>query len=282
MPTHAALAHSDSQQPPRMWTAPKEHLAMTIIRIDPTLRRIRARLGPTWVADSTRAKLVYVEGRHPEYFIPVDDIDWDLLETRTTEGATTELGSQHPVANLDGETVGQRYIEGTAGGLVHLNFDSMDAWFEEDEQIWVHPRDPYRRVDVLESSRHIDVTVNRVTVASTDRPRLVAETGLPGRWYIPRVDVDWSLLERSATDSYCQYKGAADWWNVTIDDCDTIVDVMWGYERPVTDASKLAGLVAFYAEHDAIDTIVDGTSQIMPGFDPTMLSPSLHLHNLVE
>jgi uncharacterized protein (DUF427 family) len=115
--------------------------------------------------------------------------------------------------------------DGIAKDLVHLEFDAMEAWFEEHEQIWVHPRDPYRRVDVLESSRHIDISIDGVTVASTDRPRLVAETGLPARWYIPRADVDWTVLQASMTDSYCQYKGAADWWNVAIDGHETIV---WG------------------------------------------------------
>jgi uncharacterized protein (DUF427 family) len=252
---------------------------MTITRIDPTPRRIRARLGANPVADSTHAKLVYVEGHHPEYFLPVDDIDWDILQRGTNEAITAELGTHRAITNPDGVTVGQRFVDGIAKDLVRLEFDAMDAWFEEDEQIWVHPRDPYRRVDVLESSRHIDVTINGVTVASTDRPRLVAETGLPARWYVPRADVDWTVLQPSATDSYCQYKGAADWWNVDIDGGDTLIDVMWGYERPVPDASKLVGLVAFYAEHDAIDTIVDGVSQTTPGFDPTMLSPSLHLAN---
>ena len=80
----------------------------------------------------------------------------------------------------------------------------------------------------------------------------------------------------------CQYKGAADWWNVCLDGRDTLVDVAWGYERPVPDASKLAGLVAFYAEHDAVDTIVDGESETTAQFDPTMFNPSLHLPNLAE
>lgn len=253
---------------------------MTVIRIDPTPRRIRARLGAVSVADSTRAKLVYVEGRHPEYFIPVGDVDWDRLHTGNADVITTELGVSHPITSPNNGRVGKRYVGGVAEGLVHLDFNAMDAWFEEDEQIWVHPRDPYRRVDVIESSRHIDITINDVAVASTDRPRLVAETGLPARWYVPRADVDWSALEESDTQSYCQYKGAADWWNITLEGHDALVDVVWAYERPVPEISKLAGLVAFYAEHDAVETIVDGQSQTTPNFDPTMFSPSLHLLNV--
>lgn len=276
MPMCMVLSHSDSQA-----VAPSaggdEGAFMTVIRIDPTPRRIRARLGAVSVADSTKAKLVYVEGRHPEYFVPVDDVDWNLLQTTTTNVTTAELGTSHPVTSPDNASIGRSYIDGLAEGLVHLDFDAMDAWFEEEEQIWVHPRDPYRRVDVLESSRHIDVTVNGVSVASTDRPRLVAETGLPARWYIPRSDVDWSLLQVSDTHSYCQYKGLADWWNVAVDGQDTLVDIVWAYERPAPEATKLAGLVAFYAEHEAVDTTVDGQPLITPGFETAMFNPSLHL-----
>jgi uncharacterized protein (DUF427 family) len=252
---------------------------MTLTRIDPTARRIRARLGTRTVVDSTKAKLVYVEGRHPEYFVPVDNVDWKSLETRVAEETISELGTRQAVTDSDDAVIGQRYIAGLADGLVHFDFDAMDAWFEEDEQIWVHPRDPYRRVDVLESSRHIVIEVNGVIVASTDRPRLITETGLPARWYIPRADVNWSVLEASETQSYCQYKGTADWWHVSLDDGEKLVDVVWGYERPVPDASKLAGLVSFYAEHDAVETTVDGQEQIVARFDRSMFSPSLHVVN---
>lgn len=253
---------------------------MPHIRIDPTPRRLRARLGPHTVADSIRAKLVYVEHQHPEYFIPQDDLDWSILASECAASGTTHLGTHHVVRDKDGTAVGQRFTDGIASGLVHLEFHAFDAWFEEDEQIWFHPRDPYRRVDIIESSRHVDVTVNGVQVASSDRPRLVTETGLPVRWYIPRADADWSVLRPSDTESRCQYKGRADWWDVTLPGEDALVDVVWGYERPVADASKLAGLIAFYDEHDAVRTTIDGAVLATPAFGTTMFNPSLHITNI--
>jgi uncharacterized protein (DUF427 family) len=253
---------------------------MNEIRFDPTPRRIRARLGTKTIADSTRAQLVYAVGRHPEYMVPLGDVAWAGL-TVDDDPRTDALGDYHGIRHEpDGGRIGRRYVDGHAAGLVQLDFAAMDAWFEEDEQIWFHPRDPFRRVDVIESSRHVKIVVDGVTVAESDRPRLVTETGLPERWYLPRADVDWSTLDPSDTTSNCQYKGIAGWWNVSLASHDSLADVAWGYERPVPEASKLAGLVAFYAEHAEVETVVDGVAQPKPEFDPTWLNPSLHITNL--
>ena len=135
-------------------------------------------------------------------------------------------------------------------------------------------------VDVIESGRHIEITVNDEVIASSDRPRLVTETGLPARWYIPRIDVEWAMLKSSTTTSGCQYKGLAQWWHVTTADADQLGDVVWGYERPVAEASKLAGLVAFYAEHAAVETWLDGVQQAKPVVAAGALNPSLNLDNV--
>ena len=155
----------------------------------------------------------------------------------------------------------------------------MNAWFEEDEQIWFHARDPFRRVDVTESSRLVEITVDGLVVARSQSPRLVTETGLPKRWYIPRIDVDWIQMRSSGTTSSCQYKGVANWWHLCQDDSGQLADVVWGYERPVPEASKLAGLVSFYAEHAAVETSVDGVIQPKPVIKGTAISPSLNLAN---
>jgi uncharacterized protein (DUF427 family) len=181
-------------------------------------------------------------------------------------------------ANTDSAT--SPTVTGQAAGLASFDFDAMDAWFEEDEQIWFHARDPFRRVDVIESSRRIEITVGGKVVASSSRPRLVTETGLSERWYVPRIDVDWSQITSSETSSGCQYKGIANWWHVSQEGSDQLVDVVWGYERPIPEAGKLAGLVSFYAEHAAVETYIDGILQTKPVIDGTAISPSLNLANL--
>ncbi len=233
------------------------------------------------VADTISAHLAYATGRHPGYLMPTNDVRWsDLTSDEATEGSDP-FGRYHPVRTTSvTDVVGRHYTQGPAEGLVSFDFDKMDAWFEEDEQISFHPRDPFRRVDVVESSRHIEITVDGTVVASSDRPRLVTETGLPERWYVPRADVDWSRLVPSPTSSGCQYKGLADWWHVSSDEAEQLADVVWGYERPVPEAAKLAGLVAFYAEHAAVDTYIDGDLQRKPEMDVTALNPSLGLVNV--
>jgi uncharacterized protein (DUF427 family) len=252
---------------------------MTTYRIDQTPRRIRAQHHGLTVADSLNAQLVYVEGRPPDYHIPVADIDWQVLSTVEGKPADSPLGARVAVVGPSGRRLGHRIIDGAAADLVHLDFDSMSAWFEEDEQIHGRPRDPYRRVDVLESSRRVEVTVAGVSVAATNRPRLVLETGLPGRWYVPRADVQWAPLHGSTTSSYCQYKGSAEWWHFLVNGGETLVDIAWGYERPIPEATKLAGLVCFYAEHEAVRTTVDGESDDASGMTTPTASPSLEIMN---
>lgn len=249
---------------------------MNAYRIDDTPRRIRARLGTATVLDSTAAKLVYLEGRHPEYHAPLSDLDPTVFRVDASRSSTDPLGTRRPLVDDDGKEVGHAYVEGPASGLVRVDHDAVDAWLEEDEQMTGRPRDPFRRVDVLESSRHVEIRVDGELVAATHRPRLVTETGLAPRWYIPRADVDWSRMERSETTSRCQYKGEAEWWSIRPAGGESLVDVAWGYERPLPEAPKLAGLVAFYAEHDSVRTTVDGVVQEVPAFRPVMLNPALH------
>jgi uncharacterized protein (DUF427 family) len=87
---------------------------------------------------------------------------------------------------------------------------------KEDEPIYTHPRDPYTRVDILASSRHVRVDVDGVTVADSGQPRILFETGLPPRYYLPLADVRLDLLRPSATQSHCPYKGTASYWALDV------------------------------------------------------------------
>ena len=99
-------------------------------------------------------------------------------------------------------------------GHVRFEWAAMDAWFEEDEQVFFHPRDPYTRVDILPSSRHVRVEVDGVTVADSRHARILFETGLPARYYLPKTDVRLDLLEHTDTVTHCPYKGSAEYWSV--------------------------------------------------------------------
>jgi uncharacterized protein (DUF427 family) len=146
-----------------------------------------------------------------------------------------------------------------ASGLKdHFAFDwnKMDSWSEEDEEIFVHPRDPYKRVDVLQSSRHVCVVVSGQTVADTCRPRLLFETNHPVRYYIPQEDLRMGLLVPSATKSRCPYKGPASYWSVRIGD-HVFEDLVWGYMDPIPECPKIKGLLCFFHERGP-EIYVDG------------------------
>jgi uncharacterized protein (DUF427 family) len=142
-------------------------------------------------------------------------------------------------------------------GTVKLEWDAMDAWFEEDEQVFVHPRDPYKRVDILASSRHVRVEVDGVTVADSIRPRILFETSLPARYYLPKTDVRLDLLEPTDTVTGCPYKGWAEYWSVA-----GHKDLAWSYRTPLPESQKVAGLISFYNEK--VDIYLDGVLQDRP------------------
>jgi uncharacterized protein (DUF427 family) len=137
----------------------------------------------------------------------------------------------------------------------------MDAWFEEDEEVFVHPRSPYTRVDILPSSRHVRVERDGVVLAESTHAHLLLETGLPPRWYLPKVDVRMELLHANDHTSECPYKGEARYWSAHVDGR-VVPDIAWSYPTPLPESERVAGLVCFYNER--VDLIVDGVRQERP------------------
>lgn len=220
-------------------------------------RRVRALLAGETVADSTRTLLVHETMKLPVYHFPPEDVRLDLLEPTAEEGATTRY-SVH---------IGDRVAEDAAwaaadlDGYVAFDWDAMDAWFEEDDEVFKHARDPYHRVDVLNSSRHVRVEVDGETVAETRRPRLLFETGLPTRYYIPKVDVRMELLTPTKTHTVCPYKGTASYWSVSVGG-KAYEDIVWGYPTPIVECPKIENLLCFYNEK--VDVWVDGELEERP------------------
>jgi uncharacterized protein (DUF427 family) len=145
--------------------------------------------------------------------------------------------------------------------LVRLDWNSMSEWFEEDEPVYTHPRDPYKRVDILGSTRHIRIEVDGVTIADSTQPRILFETGLPPRYYIPLTDVRMDLLLPSATETHCPYKGTAGYWSVDTGQA-IHEDIVWIYRAPLPESQKVAGLACLYNEK--VDLYLDGELQERP------------------
>ena len=144
---------------------------------------------------------------------------------------------------------------------MRFEWDRMDAWFEEEEEVFVHPHDPYKRIDLLHSSRHIEVSLDGVKLADTRRPTILYETGAPIRYYMPKPDVRMDLLEPTDNRTGCAYKGFARYWSLTVGQIRR-ENIAWSYAMPIADCAKIAGLVAFYNEQ--VNLIVDGVPQERP------------------
>jgi len=240
------------------------------VRIEPSPRRLRAFVHGVPVVDSKRVKLVFEPRRLPVYYFPLSDVRTDLLKptdyTAAQGGEATMARWNLELGDRRIENAGWSYAEpdGERASLKdHIAFfwNKLDAWYEEDDEVFVHPRDPYHRVDVLNSSRHLKVVVGGLTVAETSRPRLLFETGLPTRYYIPKADVRMDLLEPSDTSTACPYKGRASYWSVRVDD-KVFKDLVWGYPAPIPECPKIENLLSFYNEK--LDIYVDGELQPRP------------------
>jgi uncharacterized protein (DUF427 family) len=224
-------------------------------------RRVRVLFNGHTVADSRRVKLLHETGQIPVYCFPEADVRTDLLRPSEHMDRSLHKG----VESRWSLVVGDRIADAAAWsypdppesarflrGFYAFEWDRMDAWYEEDEQVFVHARDPYHRVDVRNSSRHVRVLIDGELVAETRRPRLVFETGLPTRYYIPREDVRVDQLEHSDRHTGCPYKGTASYCSVRTSRR-LVRDVVWYYPEPLAEAVQIRNLLAFYNERVVLE-----------------------------
>jgi uncharacterized protein (DUF427 family) len=259
------------------------------LRCEPIGKRIRAVLGGETVVDSTQAMLVWEPRRIvPSYAVPVGDVRAELSPAAAAApGDTRDAGVQLPTLSrrpvldpsvpftghtADGQVVDVRALgQGREGagfkpadpdlsGYVVLDFRAFDGWYEEDEANVSHPRDPFHRIDVLTSSRHVRLELDGQVLADSARPMLLFETMLPVRYYLAREDIR-AALTPSDTRTYCAYKGQASYWSVTVGG-QVSPDIAWTYQAPLHDAAQVSGRVAFFDER--IDLVVDGERKERP------------------
>jgi uncharacterized protein (DUF427 family) len=196
-----------------------------VVYVEDFPRRVRAMKGGATVVDSDRVKLVHESGSLAHYAFPREDVRLEAAP------------------------------EPHAEGYVRVPWGDADAWFEEDEEVFVHPKDPYHRIDVLATSRPIRVTLDGQVLAESTGARALYETGLPIRYYLPPEDVRTELLEPSDTLTQCAYKGEARHWSARIGDR-VVPDVAWTYDDPRPEVGGIAGRICFYNER--VDLDVDG------------------------
>jgi uncharacterized protein (DUF427 family) len=227
-------------------------------QMEPAPRRVRAMLGGRVVLDTTRAVYLWEWPNYPQYYIPLDDVDPAFLVDEKHAQTLSRGRSQRyglRVGDVDRPAAARLYTEEPLKNLVRFEWDALDAWYEEDEEIFVHPRNPYARVDALRSTRRIRVELDGVVLAESGSPVLLFETGLPTRYYLNRTEVNFDALERTGTQTPCPYKGrTSDYWAVRTPVA-TYPDLAWSYSFPTPAVQAIAGLVCFYNEK--VDTFLD-------------------------
>lgn len=203
---------------------------------------------------------MFETGRTPVYYFPVADVKTEYFEPSEHTTHSPVLGDARfwtlKVGDKTEENAMWSYPSGPGiEDYVAFVWGAMDAWFEENDEVYVHARDPYKRIDVLPSTRHVKIVVDGETVAETHNPTLLFETGLPVRYYIPKMDIRLDLLEPSDRVTRCPYKGAASYYSVQTGER-LHKDLVWCYTYPTNESAGIRGLACFYNERAEI--FVDG------------------------
>jgi len=190
-----------------------------VVYVEPLLRRVRARVGERTVIDSQRVLLVHRVGQPPRYAFPASDVASDVASAR----------------------------EPAASGYVSVGWDAVASWYEEDEQVFGHAKNPYHRIDCGRSQRQLRVQLRGVVLVDTHDVVSLFETASAPRLYVEKKHVQMERLIASPTTSHCPYKGYASYWSAQIDG-EIFQDIAWSYEDPTPESRPVAGLLSFYPE----------------------------------
>lgn len=237
------------------------------IALEPCAKRVRTVFNGVTLADSTAMMLLHEAGHLPVYYFPWVDVRRQYLQ-RTAHSSRCPYKGQ---ASYWSVQVGDRCAQNalwayedpiTAAAALRsyaaFYWDRMDAWYEEDEEVFVHARDPYKRIDVVRSARPVRVVLAGETVADTRRALFLFETGLPVRYYIPPQDVRRDCLEPSATRTACPYKGTAGYWSLRLGQ-ERYADLVWTYAEPLAEVAAIKDHLCFFNEK-VDDILVDGAA----------------------
>ena len=233
--------------------------------LHPQPRRLRAVFAGETVLDTLRPQLLHETAILPRYYVPAEDVRWQLFELTEHTTHCPFKGDARDWTLRVGDRVAENLvwnypepIEGAPAfaDLVSFYWEPLDHWYEEDEEVFVHPRDPFHRIDVLPTSRHVRVSLDGTELADTTRARVLHETGLPARWYIPREDVHVDAVQPVlGLKTTCPYKGTTSgYWSAG--DAEAVA---WTYAEALPEVAPIAGHIAFFNERVEIE--VDGVVQ---------------------
>lgn len=257
----------------------KHHLGLSSreLRYEPTVLRLRADVKGATVVDAVDALIVWEPRRIvPVYAVPPEAVAGGVRDTES-QPEPPDLGSLPPAlgpTNFALHTCSGRVVDvgplkaagfvpddPDLGGRVLLDFDAFDGWRAEEDELVGHAHDPFKRIEVWNSDRHVEVSVDGVVLGNSRRPRMLLETHLPTRWYLPREDVAMDVLTASDRRSTCAYKGHASYFSVA-EGSEAGRDIGWTYENPLHAAEPVRDMVCFWAERT--DVVLDGVPQERP------------------
>ena len=231
-----------------------------LLYAEPLRRRMRVRFGGEWIADSEHVLLLHEPARYPVAYFPLADVRPGVLvdENRSTRHRdlgdiawfTVTVGDRSTQRSAWRYTALPEYA-GELSDRVGFAWRAMDAFYEEDERIVGHAADPYHRIDVRQTSRHLVVRAGGRVVADTTSPLVLYESGFAPRWYVPRDDVNGEELAPEELRTFCPYKGIASYYEI-----DGVDHAAWSYRSPIDDMPAIADLVSF--EPDRVEVTLDG------------------------
>jgi len=222
--------------------------------IERAQRRVRVLFNGQYIVDTQKASLVWEIQYYPSYYFDPPDVPERFL--RNPKEGDTSTTYDIVVGERTAKAAVTFHNAGNLKGLVKIAFKQMDTWLEEDEEIYIHPRDPYKRIDIRQSSRHVRIEVDGLELANTTKPRLLFETGLPTRTYIPKGDVRLDRLSHSQLTTGCPYKGWANYYDVIQSPGEKKEGLAWEYRTAFPESSDIKGYIAFLDEK--VDVFVDG------------------------
>ncbi|KAF2123070.1 hypothetical protein BDV96DRAFT_482137 [Lophiotrema nucula] len=225
-----------------------------------TPRRVRGLFNGKYAFDTINAYHVWEHPYYPQFYVPISSIASSASLSKTSEVDGTNGGAHLAKLTVGDKSTSRAIIFSAAPlkDLVKIDFKEVDQWFEEDVPIYQHPKDPYKRIDILASSRPVKVALDGVTLAETTAPLFLLETSLRTRYYIPPTSVKWEYLTKSDTETVCPYKGKANYYNVTTEGKE-YKDLVWYYVYPTSESELVAGHLCFYNEK--VDIWVDGEKE---------------------
>ncbi|PVH83696.1 DUF427-domain-containing protein [Cadophora sp. DSE1049] len=228
-------------------------------KMEDTPRRVRGLLGGKYIFDTLEAKYVWEHPYYPYFYVPHDAFAMNVQFEKVISKKGFYIAKLTAGTKSTDRVIVFETSNRELSNLVRIEVSALDAWFVEDEKLLgPHPKDPYKRIETIPSSREIRIEVDGVVVAKSLQNVFLFETMLRPRFYLDPTMVNWEVLRESETISYCPYKGMANYYHLNVNGKE-IEDAVWYYKYPTAESALVAGRLCFYNEK--VDVFIDDVKE---------------------